>query len=816
MESLLRDLRHSARALLRAKGFTAVAVLTLALGIGANSAIFSLVDAVVLKPLPYPVSDRLVLVWAIQEDPGDPGEEAAEEEAGGVHDRVSPAEFFRWREGADLFEGMAAFMFWNFTLTGEGEPQSLLSAAVTPDLLPLLGVEPTVGRNFTPDEAVLGRGDVVLLSHSLWQRRFGGDPAVVGEKLTLDGVPHTVVGVLPAGLEFPHPDVELWTPMAFNPQGAWFRRPSVMVLGRLDEGVTPAQADQEMRAITRALDTEFPGRRAVVRTLLEQRIGRFRPVFLSLVTAVATVLLIACVNVANLVLARTVSQEREMAVREALGASRFALLRRSLGESLVLSVAGGAVGLAIAVWGIRLLAAVSPVEIPRIEQTGLDLRVLGFTFVLVLAAAVVFALVPLLRGTRGVARRLHSRAGLSGSLGPRRIGLNQVLIVVEIALALFLLVATGLILRSMVRLQNEPRGFSSDHVLAAQLILPESRYTNYRASLFYKRLVDGLHELPGVEAVGAVSALPMNATPTDFEIPFEIDGRPVAAGAIPPHARLRIATDGYFDVLGIPLRKGRGLSDRDRSGQPRVAVINQTLAHRFWSDGDALGSRLTLSFQGSQQVEVVGIVGDVRDDGAATAPAPEIFVPFPQVPIRNMVVALRTTGDPRDLSEPLKREIWERDPALPVATLTTMKELMAESLGRERFHLWLLGAFAVTALLLASVGIHGVMSHGVQLRTREIGLRMALGAQTGQVLRLVLRRVATLTAAGLALGMVLVVGVAGAFGPWIADLLYRVSPLDPLTYVAAAVLLTAVALVAGYLPARWASGVDPRIALKSE
>jgi putative ABC transport system permease protein len=767
MPPLTRELHHGLRSLLRSPTFTTVAVATLALGIGANTAIFSVLDAVVLRPLPYPDSDQLVLVWGTTRGDGQGG--SARVSRG----QVSPAEFFDWRDRVESFQQMAAFMFWSFNLSGEGEPESVVAGAVVPSLFPLLEVAPLRGRGFTEEEAVVGRGNVVILSYGLWQRRFGGADDVLGRRLTLNDEAHTVVGVMPRGFAFPHEEVELWVPMAFNPQGAGFERPVVMVLGRLRDGVGIEQAQREMDLVTERLRRENPGRYAgrgaEVVSLLENQVGGIEPVLVSLLAAVGAVLLIACVNVANLLLARGLAREKDYAIRKALGARRLELLRQPFLESLMLAFAGGALGLPLALWGVRALTALSPAELPRVDQAGLDPRVLGFTLGVSLVAGVIFGLLPVFQVTRGNPRQLYQEGRLRGGAG--RSGASHLLIVSEVALALCLLSATGLILR---------RG------------------------------------LPGVLSVGAVSALPMNPTPTDFDVPFTIEGRPLAEDTALPQAHLRIATAGYFETLGIPLADGRTFTAADRPGQPRVAMVNRRMADRYWPGQSPLGQRLRIHFQGERHWEIVGVVEDVRHYGAARDPVPEIFLPFPQMPLRALAVVVRTSGDPLARVDAVKSAVWELDPAQPLARVVTMEQLLGKSLARERFQVLLLGAFALTALVLAAVGIHGVMSQAVLRRTREIGLRMALGADAKDLVALIVGRALLLTGVGIVCGAGITLALAYALGPWVSRFLHQISPADPLTYVAAAALLGAVAFLGAYLPARRATKVDPMISLRAE
>ncbi len=795
----------SLRSLVRHKGFSLIAIFTLALGIGANTAIFSVLNAVVLQPLPYEDSEELVFVWGTDTISGERGP-------------VMPSELYYWREQAEVFDSLAAYMFWAFNLTGQDDPEAVVAAAVTPNLFPLLKVEAEVGRTFTEEEGVLGQtGNVVLLGQGLWRRRFGESRDVVGQKISLDGEDHEVIGILPAGFDFPHGDVDLWVPMAFNPFGAGFRRASVSVLGRLADDVELGPANQAMRLVSQRLAEEFPAtnqnRGAELASMHEQMVGGVRPVLLSLLAAVGAVLLIACVNVGSLFLARALEQQNEVALRKALGAGWLGLVRRPMLEGLILSLAGGACGLLLASWGLRFLTVASPAEVPRLEQATLDLDVLGFTLLVSLVAGLVFTLLPALRLLRSEPRQLINEGNKEG---PGRHHTHRALIVAEVALALFLLVASGSILRNLGNLKDLAWGFENEDRLVAQIVLPDAKYPGDQPWRFFDQLRQGLEGLPGVESVGASTALPMNTGTADFEVPFEIQGRPRAADEAEIVAQLQVISAGYLETMGIGLAAGRGFQPTDRPDTQRVVLINETMADRFWSGENPVGARIDIDFLASRGLEVVGVVRDVRRYGGAAESAPEIYMPLAQNPARGLMVVMATSTDPMGFREALKNELWAIDPEQPLTMVTTMEDLLSESLAGKRFHSLLMSVFAALALILAAVGIHGVMSQVVSHRTREIGLRMALGARAGDVVGSVVGRALRWTAMGMACGGALAFFVLTTFDRFVSRFLESISVADLSVFFGAAAILGIVAVAGSYLPARRASRVDPMIALRCD
>lgn len=800
---LVAEMGWSIRSLVRNKGFSLIAILTLALGIGANTAIFSVLNAVVLQPLPYENAEELVFVWATEENQGGRGP-------------VMPAELYYWREQADVFEGLAAYMFWGFNLTGQDEPEAVVAAAVTPNLFPLLKVDADLGRTFTEEEGVLGqKGNVVLLSQGLWRRRFGGRPDMVGQTVALDGEDHEVIGILPAGFDFPHDDVDLWVPMAFNPFGGGFRRASVSVIGRLADGVGPGQAQEAMVLVSQRLAEEFPAtnqnRAAAVVPMHEQVVGGVRPILFSLLAAVAAVLLIACVNVGSLLLARALEQQNEVALRKALGAGWLGLIRRPMIEGLLLALVGGACGLLLASWGLRFLTIVSPAEVPRLDQAQLDGRVLGFTLLVSVIAGLVFTILPAFRLLGSEPRQLINEGDKEG---PGRHRTHGLLVVAEVALALFLLVASGSILRNLGNLRDLAWGFDNDHRLVAQIVLPDAKYPGNQPAQFFDQLRQRLEGLPGVISVGATTALPTSTATADFEVPFQIEGRPRAADEAQVVAQLQVISEGYLQTMGMALAGGREITSADRSDTQRVAMINQTMADRFWPGGDPVGARLDIDFLGTRGIEVVGVIRDVRKYGGASEAAPEIYMPLTQNPARGLMLVIKTATDPLGFRDALKNELWAIDPDQPLTMVTTMEQLLAESLAGKRFHSLLMTAFALIALILAAVGIHGVMSQVVSHRTREIGLRMALGARATDVVGSVVGRALRWTALGMLCGGILAIFVLTTFDRFVAQFLENASAVDVWVVLGAGLILGIAAVVGSYLPARRASRVDPMIALR--
>ncbi len=819
MDTLRQDLRFAVRTLLRRPLFTAIAVLTLALGIGANTAIFSVVNSVLLAPLPFREPDRLVVVWSSNP-------EAAKKI--GLPDELptSMGPFNDWRAESRTLDHLSMVASDRATLTGRGEPEILNLVNVTGDLFDLLGTQPLLGRAIQPaDEAAGAR--VAVLSHRLWRRRFGGDPSIVGQALLLAGKPVTVVGVMPPSFAFPRgaempagfgfaAEPDLWFSMLLTPEQRQARgNHDSVCLGRLKPGIDRAVANAEMVALAARLAERYPdtdrGWSVRVEPLREQLTGTVRPALLILSGAVALVLLIACINVANLFLAQAAARQKEVAVRTALGASRGRMVRQLLTESLLLALAGGAVGALLAVWSLRALAVLIPAGV-RVGGLGLDGRVLAFTFLLALAAGALAGLAPALQMTRSdLASTLRdgTRAGSMTFRGRRTL---RGLVVAETAMAVLLAVGAGLLLRSFTRLTAVNPGFRPRGVLTAEVTLPDSSRPPQIAA-FYATALERLRAVPGVEAAGAVSNLPMSGAESLSS--FVVEGRPRPEPGQSSSADQRVATPGYFETLGVPLYSGRLFRDGDAAEAPRVAVIDETMARTYWPGVDPLGKRFHRGSADAKQpnwITVVGVVGNVRNSGLHVEPRPQVYLPETQTTFSTMSLAVRTKGDPRRLAAAVRAAVHTVDPSQAVSNMMTMDEMIDRSLAGRRFNLILLGLFAGLALVLSAVGIYGVMAYSVAQRTREIGLRMALGARRRTVLALVVREAGILTLGGLAAGLIL----SFLATRLMASLLFGVGTNDPITLTAVSAALALVSLGAAYVPGQRATRVDPMVALRAE
>jgi putative ABC transport system permease protein len=798
---MLQDLRYATRRLLKSPGFTLVAVGALALGIGANTAIFSVVNTVLLRPLPYPAPEQLVQLWESRPQQNMPRSE------------IAPHEFLAWADQCQSFQRLAATDVAEYNLTGRGEPERVTGALVTAGYLPLLGVAPAHGRGFLEEEDRPGSDNVVVLGHELWRSRFNSDPSVVGQSVSLDGVACNVVGVLPRGFRLPG-DASLARPIAFS--GEDRARPGnhfLNVFGRLKEGVTLAQAEAEMAAaaarVEQSLGGANVGHQVAVVSLHEQVVGGARTSLLVLLGAVALVLLIACANVANLLLARAAARRREVAVRAALGASRWRIVRQLLAESLLLSGLGGALGLLLAVWGVDLLVGLDPAGVQRAGEVALDWRVLAFTFGLSLLTGLLFGLAPALQASKTDFVESLKEGGRSGQ-GLARSRLRGALVVGEVALTLVLLVGAGLLLKSFGRLLAVDPGLDPRNVLTMDVALPPAKYAEpQRITAFYERLLQEAAALPGVQAAGAVSVLPLAGDDNSNFV--QIEGR----APLPPGQALRAGrrnvTADYFRALAIPVRRGRAFTPADTAEAQRVLVINEAMARSFFAGEDPVGKRVRTGDK-SPWVEVVGVVGDVRHRGLDVDTRPEMFFPQLQTPSRRMTLVVRAAGDPEALAGPLRERVRDIDRDQPVGNVKTMESWLSESVASRRFSAALLGVFAALAAGLAALGLYGVVSYSVAQRTHEIGLRMALGAQGRDVLRLVIGQGMALTLVGTAVG----VAAALALTRVMSGLLFGVGATDAGVFVTVPLLLAAVALLACYFPARRATKVDPMVALHYE
>jgi putative ABC transport system permease protein len=808
MENLLQDLRYAFRLLAKSPSFSAIAILTLALGIGANTAIFSVVNAVLLRPLAFRDASRLILVAEKSDFPVI---------------STSYQNYVDWRDQSHCCESLEATRGTTVTLTGAGEPERLNARLITAPLLPLLGVDARIGRTFRADEDRAGGNPVVLLSYGLWQRHFGGAPDVPGKSINLDSRPYTIVGVLPSGFELLQPaDVFLpFTPWAATLPDDRNWHPGIFVVGRLKPGVTREQARAEMVGITKRLEQQYPdyntGTSADVVPLQEQMVQNVRPALILLLGAVSFVLLIACANVANLLLSRAASRGREIAIRTSMGASRGRVVRQLLTESVLLALAGGLLGLLFAWASLGPLLKISAGTVPQVFAVGLDRSVLAFTILASAITGLLFGIAPALRTTRLDLRETLNEGSRGSTAGPAHHRLRGSLISMEIALAMLLLVGSGLLLRSFSRMQEVSLGFQADHLFVADLPLSESAYAKPEQRYgFFDRLVERARTLPGVRSAAAATFLPVSGG--GGLLHFNITGRPPKT----PHdyvaAGYRAVTASYFETLGVPLLQGRVITASDNEKAPSVVVINSTMAHIYFPNENPLGKRLQIGATPDNQIptmEIVGVVGDVTQ-GLGLDPKAEIFLPYCQadqlLPVFQMSVVLRTAGDPHQQAAALRSALAEIDPNEPLVKARTMEDNMAATVAQPRFRTWLIGIFAGLALLLAAVGIYGVMSYSVTQRTSEIGIRVTLGAQPVDVFRIVVGEGLRFALIGVALG-----GVGGlVLTRLLGSFLYGVSATDPLTFSGVAMLLILVSAAASFFPAQRATRVDPIVVLRYE
>ncbi len=814
LEEVWQDLRYGGRMLWKNPGFTLVAVITLALGIGANTAIFSVVNGVLLRPLPYYEPERLVMVWADRP--------ILQAQIGMPDFPVAVADFVDWRNQNHVFEQMAALRTQRMNLTGGGEPESVIGLRASAGLFTLLGARFTTGRAFLPEEDRAGADRVVVISHGLWRQRYGADPKLIGQKIMLDNEAYTVIGVTAPDFQFPRrgevpsyfgvsTTVDLYMPIAFTPAQLNDRLSSYLgVIARLNPGVSVGQASAEMNAIARRLTEQYPQTntdKGVRLTLLHQQaVGKARTALLVLLGAVGFVLLIACANVANLLLARAAGRQKEMAIRAALGASRWRVVRQLLTESLLLTISGGAAGLLLAWRGVDLLLAIAPDNLPRAYDIRLDIRVASFTLLVSLLTGVVFGLLPALQASK-INPGATLKEGGRDAAGLLRRRLRGFLVASEVALAFVLLIGAGLLIRSFARLTEVNPGLDPRGVLTMEILLPLAKYRDGQGwSAFFQQTLERVRALPGVEAAATGYPLPLSGA--NASSGFGIEGRPsptdqtFAAG-------VRMISPDFFKTLGVPLAKGRLLTESDGAQAPSVVVINESLARNYFANEDPLGKRIV--FNGVTRV-IVGVVKDIKHSALDEEAKPELYFPMAQFPWPLMSLAVRTSGDPMQMVAAVRGQVWAIDKDQPVSNIETMERLMAKSVAPRRFNLLLLGVFALVGLALAGVGLYGVMSYTVTQRTREIGVRMAMGAQRGDVLRLVIGEGMKLAFIGALLGL----GGALALTHLLKTLLFGVSATDPLTFAVIAVLLTGIALLACWIPARRATKVDPMVALRFE
>ena len=805
METFLHDLRYALRTMLKSPGFTAVAVLALALGIGANTAIFSVVNSVLLRPLPYKDPGRLVHVHRMQ----------APIERG----PISRPDFFEWRDKQEVFSGIGAYHFQVLNLTGSDQAEKVIGARVTGNFFSLFDVPPAAGRFFGPSEDQPGASRVVVISYGLWQRRFGGEADLIGQNITANGDSYTVIGVAPASFQFPR-RIDIWKPAILDEQKAQRGSNYLKVIARLKDGVSETQAEAQMNQIAAALARQYPDNDAnltvMIVPLLEEQVRNLRGVLLIMLGAVSFVLLIACSNVANLSLARAATRTREFAIRTALGASRRRIVRQLLTESLLLALAGGALGVLLSMLGVRLLVTLAPAGLPRVNEVAIDLWVLGFTFALSLLAGMVFGLAPALQVSKPDLNEALKEGSRGSSEGQRTL-LRRGLVVVEIALSLVLLVGAGLLIGSIKRLTEVSPGFDPTKSLAADISFPYTpaasgayAHPAKQANNFLSEARLKISALPGVQFVGAINDLPVTGRGS-VNGGFDVEGKPPFNPGEAPVAEFRQVTPGYFESIGIPVLRGRTLNDADLSKKPENVVVNETFAKLFIGDEDAIGKRVK-ALDGLPH-EIVGVVGDARQWGLDRQASAEIYFSFAQLSLgQEATLVVRTGGDPASLAAAVRNAIGEVTHEAPITRIRPMTEVVEESMASSRFNMILMTIFAGVALMMASIGLYGVISYSVSQRTHEIGIRMALGASRPSVLGLVLRNGMSLALIGVGLG----VGAALGLTRLMASLLYGVSPTDPITFIVISLVLTGVALVACFVPANRATRVDPMIALRYE
>jgi len=809
-ETLLQDIRYGVRMLVKHKAFTVIAVITLALGIGANTAIFSVVNELLLRPLPYRDADRIVMLWEVTP-------------SGRHQNSASRANFRAWRAQTSSYQHISAFSYQRYNLTGNGEPEELSVQLATPDLFKVLGVDPILGRTFVPEDDGDGKPPVAVLSYALWQRRFGGQPGIVGQPITLNGVKYTVIGVMPSNFQFHMKQrsgtgrpADLWTilpmPLDSNERGRF-----LATVARLKDGVSVEQAGAELRTIAARLSDEFPefnkNFSAEVLPLREQFFGNVRRPLWLMLGAVGFVLLIACANVANLLLSLATTREKEIAVRAALGARRGRIVRQLLTESILLALFGSALGLFFAWLGIKALIAISPRDLVSLQSVGLNLTVLFWTLGVSVLTGIIFGLAPAFHISRlnlndSLKEGGKSEAGQAS--GSRR--LRNALVVSEIALAVVLLASAGLLIRSFIHLQQVDRGFQTDNILTMVVRLPDSYKEDPQVVGFFSQALEKVRQLPTVRSAGIINFLPLYGG-MGSSTGFKILGQPEPPPGEGPGCDVRVVDAEYFPTMGIPLLRGRNFSRAELREPKHVILINDALARMYFSGTDPIGQRLdVLMFDTPQPAEIIGVVGNVRYDSLVDESPPAVYFPHPDLTYSFMTLVIRTDGDPTAIAPAVQREIRTLDPNQPVSDIRTMNQVMSEWVSRSRFNTLLLGLFAGLATLLSAVGIFGVMNYSVALRTREIGLRLAVGAQPRQVLLLVLRQGLVLTIVGVVLGL----AAAFALTRLLSGLLFGVTAVDATTFTTISILLLMVSLLACYLPARRAMRIDPLRALRYE
>jgi predicted permease len=809
IHDLVADTRYGLRQLRRNPGFTLVAVLTLALGIGASTAIFSVVDAVLLRPLPYARPDRLVTV--LQGKGSGP---------------VAPANFKDWQARNRVFKDMGAAEWWEANLQGHDKPERVMGLHLTPEVLRLLGVQPVLGRIFSQDEGEKGREHVVVLSHGLWQRRFGADPGVVGSTVRLNGEAYTVVGVMPAGFKFaPYwaTQAQIWAPLALGDRAGNRKASSLRIFARLKDGVTVPQARADMENITRRLEQQYPGtnRNVTVTGLQEKAVGNVRPALLVLLGAVGFLLLIGCANVAHMVLARSAARQKEIALRAAVGANSGRLVRQLLTESIVLASFGCLGGTALATWGIGVITAAMPSDLPGVENIAMDWRVLAFAIGASLLTGLLFGLAPAIQASPVNLNEPLKAGGRTTTGGNQHHRFRSALVISEFAMAALLLAGAGLMIQSFIKVQRIDPGFDSQHLLSAVISVAGTKEEEpSRRTLFFQEALQRVAALPGVRSVSAINHLPLDGDEWDFH--FAAGGRPVPRPIEAPVGVFRVVMPGYFRTMGIPLLRGRGFVRTDGLNSPPAVIVNATLARQYWPGEDAVGKRLALyNHDQPAWYSIIGVAANAKQSDWTAVPQPEMYFPYLQTTMylestsgwaRYITLVVRTGNDPTQLATAVRNAVWDLDKDVTFSRVESMNQVIAGSLSQPHLYVLLLGTFGSLALLLAAIGIYGVMSRYVSNRTHEIGVRIALGAEARDILKLITGRGMLLAGIGITAGVV----TGLALTRLMASILYQVQPSDPLTFLLAVLVLAAVALAACYIPARRASKVDPIVALRYE
>jgi putative ABC transport system permease protein len=817
MEALLKDLRYGARMLLKHPGVSAIAIITLALGIGANTAIFSIVDTVMLRPLPYKNPDRLVSLW--------------ENVPGYGRWRVTPANFFDWKKQNSVFEGVSAYGAMTLTLTGDGEPEQILGTMASSGFFNVIGVEPMLGRSFVEEEYEPGKDRSVILGHSFWQRRYGGNAGIINQAITLNGSKYTVVGVMPPGtypgrpttsgrISFDQSEQQFWIPMTFSAQWANVRTAHVLgVLARLKPGISIDQGTAEMNAIGARLEQAYAankGEGIIVNAFMNEVVGNVKPALFTLLGAVGLVLLIACANIAGLLLAQHAARSKEIAIRAALGAGRARLVRQFFLEGLLLSLIGTTAGIAIAKVGVDAIIKVIPSQIPRLSQVQLDWRVLGFALLLSLITCVLFAAIPAWHAAKPNLQSALEQGGRTSGAGSAHQRFRQSLIIVQVGIAVVLVVGAGLLIKSFWRLTQVDPGFKPEKVLSLSLTLPAAKYPDAaQVNNFYNQLVERISVLPGVEGASIAYDQPLQSNWVDG---FSIEGRPTTTGE-KLSANFNPVSWDYFRTVGTEILSGRQFTHHDDQDHPGVVIVNEAFARRYFPHEKPIGQRLKLNppariwrNERFTSFEIVGITRNVKSAGLNAEPEPTYYVPSTQAPLQDMTILVRTQSDPTAIVPALRSAVLAIDPNQPVSNINTLEKLMADSIAQPRLNMLLMGLFGALALILAAVGIYGLLSYAVTQRTQEIGIRMALGAKMADVLKLVMKQVIVLALIGE------VIGIAGALALTrvMRGMLFGVTPTDATTFVVVSAVLLGVALLACYFPARRATQVDPLVALRYE